>query len=202
MEAVGNPKTWVPYMNTKDCSKGFCSHVDFPPPPSMGLLQNGTRLSLLVITIISVVASGLLLVTYFAIISKCCRKKSSDRRQNHDLELQDGNISSFHQLVNYATVGGLDEGFIKSIAVCKFKKEDGLVQGMDCSVCLGEFQENECLRILPKCSHSFHVQCIDMWLKSHSTCPLCRTSLTCTSTVSQLHLSGANQPSSPEIHSA
>ncbi|WZZ38970.1 hypothetical protein YC2023_035229 [Brassica napus] len=30
-------------------------------------------------------------------------------------------------------------------------------------------------RKLRTCGHGFHVECIDMWLSSHSTCPLCRS---------------------------
>lgn len=45
---------------------------------------------------------------------------------------------------------------------------------MDCAVCLSEFEEGETGRVLPKCNHSFHIDCIDMWFQSHSTCPLCR----------------------------
>ncbi|GJN29437.1 hypothetical protein PR202_gb17663 [Eleusine coracana subsp. coracana] len=33
------------------------------------------------------------------------------------------------------------------------------------------------LRLLPTCGHAFHVPCIDAWLLSHSTCPLCRGSI-------------------------
>ncbi|KAG6428155.1 hypothetical protein SASPL_112404 [Salvia splendens] len=45
----------------------------------------------------------------------------------------------------------------------------------ECAVCLSEFEEKEIVRLLPKCNHSFHIECIDMWLRSHSTCPLCRS---------------------------
>jgi hypothetical protein len=47
----------------------------------------------------------------------------------------------------------------------------------DCPICLAEFADGEKLRLMPNCSHSFHVECIDQWLFSHSSCPLCRHSL-------------------------
>ncbi|KAI5076995.1 hypothetical protein GOP47_0009060 [Adiantum capillus-veneris] len=46
-----------------------------------------------------------------------------------------------------------------------------------CAVCLSEYQEGELLKRLPACGHLFHKGCIDMWLFSHSTCPLCRLNL-------------------------
>ncbi|XP_068644664.1 RING-H2 finger protein ATL79-like [Aristolochia californica] len=44
-----------------------------------------------------------------------------------------------------------------------------------CAVCLCEFKDGEEVRDLPHCRHSFHVPCIDKWLHSRSTCPICRT---------------------------
>ncbi|XP_022731460.1 RING-H2 finger protein ATL74-like [Durio zibethinus] len=51
------------------------------------------------------------------------------------------------------------------------------VTGTDCPICLGEFAEGEKVRILPKCGHGFHAKCIDTWLLSNSSCPLCRQAL-------------------------
>ncbi|KAH7292658.1 hypothetical protein KP509_29G079800 [Ceratopteris richardii] len=47
----------------------------------------------------------------------------------------------------------------------------------ECAICLADFQESECIRILPKCEHYFHERCIESWLIIHSTCPLCRSNL-------------------------
>ncbi|KAK4372293.1 hypothetical protein RND71_007677 [Anisodus tanguticus] len=72
---------------------------------------------------------------------------------------------------------GLDESTIKAITVCRFKKGEGLVEDTECAVCLSEFQEDKNLRLLPKCSHAFHLPCINTWLKSHPNCPLCRANV-------------------------
>ncbi|XP_076885888.1 putative RING-H2 finger protein ATL71 [Bidens hawaiensis] len=45
-----------------------------------------------------------------------------------------------------------------------------------CPICLGEYELTDILRLLPECGHWFHVGCIDMWLKVHATCPVCRNS--------------------------
>lgn len=74
----------------------------------------------------------------------------------------------------YINTIGLPQSVIDSIAVFKYKKDVGLIEGTDCPVCLSEFQEDESLRLLPKCSHAFHISCVDTWLRSHTNCPLCR----------------------------
>ncbi|XP_020207245.1 E3 ubiquitin-protein ligase ATL31 [Cajanus cajan] len=48
---------------------------------------------------------------------------------------------------------------------------------LECAVCLNEFEDTETLRLIPKCDHVFHPECIDEWLGSHTTCPVCRANL-------------------------
>ncbi|KAK8698126.1 hypothetical protein V6N13_114257 [Hibiscus sabdariffa] len=48
---------------------------------------------------------------------------------------------------------------------------------LECAVCLNEFEDDETLRLIPKCDHVFHPECIDAWLASHTTCPVCRANL-------------------------
>ncbi|KAL6844093.1 hypothetical protein ACP4OV_025766 [Aristida adscensionis] len=43
-----------------------------------------------------------------------------------------------------------------------------------CAVCLAAFAAAELLRVLPRCRHAFHAECVDTWLQARSTCPVCR----------------------------
>ncbi|XP_059288198.1 RING-H2 finger protein ATL13-like [Lycium ferocissimum] len=72
---------------------------------------------------------------------------------------------------------GVDQSFIDTLPVFNYKSIIGVKDPFDCAVCLCEFEPDDKLRLLPKCSHAFHMECIDTWLLSHSTCPLCRASL-------------------------
>ncbi|KAJ1435861.1 Zinc finger, RING-type [Sesbania bispinosa] len=72
---------------------------------------------------------------------------------------------------------------LESIAVAKFPTKKfsdkffASAENSQCTVCLSEYQDDDMLRILPYCGHSFHVTCIDLWLQQNSTCPVCRISL-------------------------
>ncbi|KAG6434503.1 hypothetical protein SASPL_106140 [Salvia splendens] len=49
--------------------------------------------------------------------------------------------------------------------------------GGDCAVCLSKFEARDQLRLLPLCCHAFHAACIDKWIASNQTCPLCRSTV-------------------------
>ena len=75
---------------------------------------------------------------------------------------------------------GLDPAVIETFPAFIYSDVKELKLGQDaleCAVCLQEFQDHETLRLIPKCDHVFHPDCIDTWLLSHSTCPVCRTYL-------------------------
>ncbi|CAN6920135.1 unnamed protein product [Brassica oleracea] len=69
---------------------------------------------------------------------------------------------------------GLDPAVVKTLPVFTFSGSTHK-DPTECAVCLSEFEDGESGRVLPGCKHAFHVECIDMWFHSHSTCPLCRS---------------------------
>ncbi|CAA7037744.1 unnamed protein product [Microthlaspi erraticum] len=101
------------------------------------------------------------------------RRWSMEEARNWDFDGPSPPVIIDHPIWHIRTIG-LNPTVISSIKVCKYSKTDGVVEGTDCSVCLSEFEEEESLRLLPKCRHAFHLSCIDTWLRSHTNCPLCR----------------------------
>ncbi|XVF49136.1 hypothetical protein PTKIN_Ptkin03bG0244000 [Pterospermum kingtungense] len=71
-------------------------------------------------------------------------------------------------------LSGIDKTVVESLPFFKFSSLKGSKQGLECAVCLSKFEDIEVLRLLPKCKHAFHINCIDQWLEKHSSCPLCR----------------------------
>ncbi|KAJ7958961.1 putative Ring finger protein [Quillaja saponaria] len=75
---------------------------------------------------------------------------------------------------------GLDAEVIHTFPTFLYSAVKGLKIGNDaleCAVCLNEFKDDETLRLIPKCNHVFHPDCIDVWLASNITCPVCRANL-------------------------
>lgn len=47
----------------------------------------------------------------------------------------------------------------------------------DCSICLRKFNDNDLVKKFACQRHMFHSRCIDAWISEHTTCPLCKYSL-------------------------
>lgn len=68
---------------------------------------------------------------------------------------------------------GLNKVEINQIPSFKFDTEKHHSDQTTCVVCMCDFEDQQMLRDLP-CSHMFHAKCVDKWLKTNRTCPICR----------------------------
>lgn len=126
---------------------------------------------LLIIIILAIIffVSGLL----HLLVRFLLRPPSRDPEEIDNVTALQGQLQQLFHLHD----AGVDQSFIDTLPVFYYKAIIGLKTPLDCAVCLCEFEPEDKLRLLPKCSHAFHMECIDTWLLSHSTCPLCRALL-------------------------
>ncbi|VFQ82200.1 unnamed protein product [Cuscuta campestris] len=119
----------------------------------------------------------LFLFYYFYLRRQSARWSSSLRMNASSLQAGGDEISRCEL--------GLKKEVREMLPVIVFN-ESFSVKDSQCSVCLGDYQADDRLQQIPSCGHIFHEDCIDHWLSTHTTCPLCRHSLivpTQTSTV-------------------
>lgn len=181
--------SWIHHqMKQKD------DFYNYPPPLSPSSFHrestspssssSGTRISPAVLFIIVILAvlffiSGLLhLLVRFLVKhpSSSASNSQSNARYPTEISGSDALQRQLQQLFHLHD-SGLDQAFIDALPVFQYKEIVGLKEPFDCAVCLCEFSEKDKLRLLPMCSHAFHINCIDTWLLSNSTCPLCRGTL-------------------------
>ncbi|KAG2323582.1 hypothetical protein Bca4012_059058 [Brassica carinata] len=153
----------------------FLDYVTAQSPPSPYPTNDlfKPRLPSLVITI--VVISVFVTLTFVLLVYASCLH--NELRSETDEEEELGRLERLWQgLFNQSSrLSGLNRTAIESLPFFRFSALKGSKQGLECSVCLSKFQDVEILRLLPKCKHAFHIECIDEWLAQHATCPLCRS---------------------------
>lgn len=119
--------------------------------------------------IIAVLVTALFFMGFFSIYIRRCS------------ESREGSVRATLAMRSRAAAArGLDATAIDALPTLAYSEVKGLHIGkgaLECAVCLNEFEDEETLRLLPKCDHVFHLECIDMWLASHTTCPVCRANL-------------------------
>ncbi|KAH0456365.1 hypothetical protein IEQ34_014272 [Dendrobium chrysotoxum] len=157
-----------------------------PPPPTPPLSPSGSLESsfpIVTISIIGILATAILLMSYYAFVTKCCLNwqqsntishiYQSRRRRSHHSE----DIFTLQYSVMLGD-RGLDELTIQAIPTFRYRRDQVQGSSNECAVCLNDFKEEERVRLLPNCLHAFHIDCIDAWLQTHANCPLCRSEIT------------------------
>ncbi|CAA0821007.1 RING-H2 finger protein ATL54 [Striga hermonthica] len=145
-------------------------YLQSPPPlPRPHHPKNHQRISIILILMLGFLSA----VFVFLFLSYLAVRKYRSRRVRIWQTVENGSDLD-HPVWHIRTVG-LPQSTVDLIPTFVYEKSGGVVIGRgECSVCLNDFKENEMLRLLPKCGHTFHVSCIDTWLRSHKNCPVCR----------------------------
>lgn len=119
--------------------------------------------------IIVVLVAALFFMGFFSIYIRHCNESSAGNSVRQALSMR-----------RRAAARGLDASVLETFPTFSYAevKDHKIGKGaLECAVCLNEFEDDETLRLIPKCDHVFHPECIDAWLESHVTCPVCRADL-------------------------
>ncbi|KAG0554572.1 hypothetical protein M758_12G105200 [Ceratodon purpureus] len=143
-----------------------------PTPPSS---SGGTHINPSVVVIVVILSVVFILSGFLHLLARCLGRRRQPAPRHHSPL-----VSALHgqlQHLFHLHDAGVEQVFIDTLPVFSYGSIRGLKDSADCAVCLTEFGDDDRLRLLPKCKHAFHLECIDTWLLSNSTCPLCRRSL-------------------------
>ncbi|KAM3215599.1 hypothetical protein ACQJBY_067559 [Aegilops geniculata] len=122
------------------------------------------------------VGIGGVLLAFLFVTGLCGRVRSGARLQGQLLQESEGG-QSMAALPREPAVG-LGRAAIAGLPVYKYEKlRCAGREGHECAVCLAEVRPKEVVKQLPACTHLFHDRCIDEWLWSHRTCPVCRSTV-------------------------
>ncbi|XP_022146710.1 RING-H2 finger protein ATL74-like [Momordica charantia] len=88
-------------------------------------------------------------------------------------------IHTLRQTVQWVALRGLNSGMKKQdmVALPTSTYRNSSSPTSVCAICLVDFLNGDEIRVLPNCTHRYHVTCIDKWLLCHSSCPTCRHQL-------------------------
>lgn len=159
--------TWLLLFWPRVYNYASAQTVTQPPANPDGLY---TTIDPSMAIIILVLVSTFFIVAMFSIYVRHC----SDSRA-------EGGALPSRSFAGLSRNRGLDPSVIESFPIFVYSAVKDLKIGkgaLECAVCLSEFEDDETLRLLPKCDHVFHPHCIDVWLAAQVTCPVCRAKLT------------------------
>ncbi|KAG0489325.1 hypothetical protein HPP92_008136 [Vanilla planifolia] len=133
---------------------------NFMPNPSENDVQVSFRPSIaVVIGIFSIMLSFTFLLLMYA---KFCHRNGA----RHFGESIPNSLAVGGSRGDEGRSSGIDKVLIESLPFFRFSDLKGSREGLECAVCLSRFEDNDILRLLPRCKHAFHMDCIDRWLDS------------------------------------
>ncbi|KAK1432366.1 hypothetical protein QVD17_09262 [Tagetes erecta] len=166
MFLIGKHRTYLLLLFFQICS--VYSQPSPPPPNDYPYARFSPSMAIIIVVLVA----ALFFMGFFSIyIRRCSNDGGASVRAALSMR-RAGRLA--------AASRGLDSEVLETFPTFAYSTVKGLKIGkgsLECAVCLNEFEDEETIRLIPKCDHVFHAECIDAWLEHHVTCPVCRSDL-------------------------
>ncbi|KAI7737179.1 hypothetical protein M8C21_009018 [Ambrosia artemisiifolia] len=139
-----------------------------PPPDDYQYARFSPSMAIIIVVLVA----ALFCMGFFSIYIRRCSEDGNPSAR--------GGLSMRRAARLAAASRGLDADVLETFPTFAYSTVKGLKIGkgaLECAVCLNEFEDEETIRLIPKCDHVFHAECVDAWLEHHVTCPVCRCNL-------------------------
>ncbi|KAL9666286.1 hypothetical protein QQ045_000614 [Rhodiola kirilowii] len=128
-----------------------------PTPKIISLILRGVIMSLLTSIFFLFVGIAAIFLIHLFLAGRHLRRRRQSQFPS-DFPTRGMSLSDLHHLPRF-----------------RFGEGSQLDSGSECVICLDKLRHGDLFRILPGCSHPFHLDCIDTWLVKAAACPICRT---------------------------
>lgn len=151
------------------------TRTDATSPPNNHHLSSLSHVTLITVTVLAV-AVTVSLALYFLLRYRNSNRFRFLRRVSPSTSAA-AFSSSGNRILPETTSSSSVFDLLPTFTFSSITRRADAAGGGDCAVCLSKFEQNDLLRLLPLCCHAFHAECIDTWLRSKLTCPLCRSTV-------------------------
>ena len=115
------------------------------------------------------------------LLSALLAQQTAQRNAGAGLAGANTDRMTYEQLLQMFGTGtenlGAGESQIRSLPSATIHDVDKLpVDSRQCAICLEDFKNGDVRKIMP-CLHGFHADCVDKWLRTNGSCPICKNRL-------------------------
>uniref|UniRef100_A0ACD5WFI3 Uncharacterized protein n=1 Tax=Avena sativa TaxID=4498 RepID=A0ACD5WFI3_AVESA len=154
--------------------------------PAAPYVNKSAAFPIAIVIAIGFMVTSLILVSYYLLVVRCWLRAGAgpgSRLLARSRSRRDERVSAVFFTDHDADLPrGVDADLVAALPLVNYHRRASsslaAASAAECAVCLSEFVGGERLKMLPTCSHAFHIDCIDTWLFHNVSCPLCRTVVT------------------------
>ena len=85
-----------------------------------------------------------------------------------------GNTNNYNNLYSNSYETIIRQSYVLDVKDKNYFKKKYYPTKNNCVIC---YKDKKYMTVINKCLHEFCTKCIELWIKNHNNCPMCRTEI-------------------------